>query len=107
MTAAASIGDGPVSVLIEGAIATVTLERGDRLNALSIEAMQALRQSALRLREDTSTIAVVLTGRPVFSAGADLADPALAARAGASLVERREMLRLGRISAPHGKRWTR
>ena len=87
--------DGPVSVEIAGAVAVVTLKRGDRLNALSIEVMQALKGVALRLREDASTIAVVLTGAPVFSAGADLADPALAARAAAPLIERREMMRIG------------
>jgi enoyl-CoA hydratase/carnithine racemase len=57
--------------------------------------MQALTAAAVRLRDDTSTSAVVLTGDPVFSAGADLADPALAARAAAPLIERRELLRVG------------
>ena len=88
-------GTGPVRMAIDGKIAVVTLARGDRLNALSVEIMQALRDVALRLREDASTIAVVLTGSPVFSAGADLADPALAERAAAPLIERREMMRLG------------
>ncbi len=86
---------GPVRMVIDGVVAVVTLARGDRLNALSIEVMQALRDVALRLRQDASTIAVVLTGAPVFSAGADLADPALAERAAAPLIERREMMRLG------------
>jgi enoyl-CoA hydratase/carnithine racemase len=88
-------GTGPVRMAIDGKIAVVTLARGDRLNALSVEIMQALRDIALRLRQDASTIAVVLTGSPVFSAGADLADPALAERAAAPLIERREMMRLG------------
>jgi enoyl-CoA hydratase/carnithine racemase len=87
--------DGPVDVRIEDRVAIVTLRRGDRLNALSVEAMQALTAVAARLREDTSTSAVVLTGDPVFSAGADLADPAMAARAAAPLIERRELLRIG------------
>jgi enoyl-CoA hydratase/carnithine racemase len=86
---------GPVRMAIYGVVAVVTLARGDRLNALSVEVMQALRDVALRLRQDASTIAVVLTGAPVFSAGADLADPALAERAAAPLIERREMMRLG------------
>lgn len=86
---------GPVDVRVEDRVAIVTLKRGDRLNALSVEAMQALTAAATRLREDTSTSAVVLTGDPVFSAGADLADPALAARAAAPLIERRELLRIG------------
>ena len=95
MTALAPFSQGPVDVAVDGRIAVVTLERGDRLNALSVEVMEALRSVALRLREDASTSAVVLTGAPVFSAGADLADPALAARAAAPLIERREMMRLG------------
>lgn len=95
MTALEAFSQGPVSVAVEGRVAVATLERGDRLNALSVEAMEALRAVALRLREDTSTSAVVLTGRPVFSAGADLADPALGGRAAAPLIERREMMRLG------------
>ncbi|HZK98878.1 MAG TPA: enoyl-CoA hydratase/isomerase family protein [Caulobacteraceae bacterium] len=95
MGALEPFGDGPVSVTVEARVAVVTLERGDRLNALSVAAMEGLLAVAQRLREDVSTSAVVLTGKPVFSAGADLADPALAARAGASLIERREMMRIG------------
>ena len=86
---------GAVSVVREGAVAVVTLDRGDGLNALSIKVMQALTEVAVGLRGDTSVTAVVLTGARVFSAGADLADPAARARAEASLLERREMLRVG------------
>jgi enoyl-CoA hydratase/carnithine racemase len=95
MTRLESFKDGPVDVRVEGRVAIVTLARGDRLNALSVEAMTALKSIALRLREDASTSAVVLTGDPVFSAGVDLADPALAARAAAPLIERRELMRIG------------
>jgi enoyl-CoA hydratase/carnithine racemase len=86
---------GPVGVAVDGRVAVVTLDRGDRLNALSIDVMEALKAVALRLRDDTSTSAVVLTGAPVFSAGADLADPKLAARGAAPLIERRELMRIG------------
>jgi enoyl-CoA hydratase len=85
---------GPVEVAIEDRIAVVTLRRGDRLNALSVRAIEALRDVAHRLREDFVTSAVVLTGDPVFSAGADLADPDHQARRTAPLLERRELLRL-------------
>jgi enoyl-CoA hydratase/carnithine racemase len=95
MTPLQPFRQGPVDVALDGRVAVVTLERGDRLNALSVEVMEALLAVARRLREDPSTSAVVLTGTPVFSAGADLADPALVARAGAPLIERREMMRLG------------
>jgi enoyl-CoA hydratase len=86
---------GPVSVRREGAVAIVTIDRGDRLNALSTAVMQTLTEIARDLRGDVSVTAVVVTGAQVFSAGADLADPAARARAQASLLERREMLRVG------------
>jgi enoyl-CoA hydratase len=76
-------------------VAVVTLKRGDRLNALSIEVQQALKAAAQELRDDAGVQAVVLTGDPVFSAGADLSDPAMTTRARASLIEKREMLRIG------------
>jgi enoyl-CoA hydratase/carnithine racemase len=95
MAALEAFEDGPVKVGVEGRVAVVRLERGDRLNALSVAVMQALKRTALRLREDASTSAVVLTGTPVFSAGADLADPEAIGRASAPLIERREMLRIG------------
>jgi enoyl-CoA hydratase/carnithine racemase len=79
----------------EGGVATVTLNRGDGLNALSLEVLRDLRKAADGLRSDTSVHAVVLTGARAFTAGADLADPALAERAAAGLLERREMLRAG------------
>ena len=76
-------------------VAVVTLKRGDRLNALSIEVQRALKAAAQELRDDAGVHAVVLTGDPVFSAGADLADPAMTARARAPLIEKREHLRIG------------
>lgn len=85
---------GPVKVEIADRIAVVTLRRGDRLNALSVKAIEALREVAYRLREDFFTSAVVLTGDPVFSAGADLSDPDHQARRQAPLLEKRELLRL-------------
>jgi enoyl-CoA hydratase len=87
--------DAPVSLRREGSVAVVTIDRGDRLNALSIAVMQQLTEIARSLRGDVGVAAVVLTGARVFSAGADLADPAARARADASLLERREMLRVG------------
>ena len=85
----------PVTLIREGRIAIVTLKRGDRLNALSGAVMLALTEVAQALRGDTSTSAVVLTGDPVFSAGADLADPARRERAHAPLIDRREAMRAG------------
>jgi enoyl-CoA hydratase/carnithine racemase len=85
---------GPVSVVIEDRIAVATLRRGDRLNALSVEAIEALRDVAYRMREDFTSNAIVLTGDPVFSAGADLSDPGHQARRSAPLLQKRELLRL-------------
>lgn len=59
----------------EGAQATVTLARDNGRNALSAEIMRGLRDVALWLKTDIETHVVVLTGSPVFSAGADLKDP--------------------------------
>ena len=85
---------GPVHVAVEERIAIVTLRRGDRLNALSVKAIEALREVAFRLRDDVSTSAVILTGDPVFSAGADLSDPEHQERRNAPLLQKRELLRL-------------
>jgi len=92
---ARSPDEGAVSVVRDGAVAVVTLNRGDRLNALSVKVMKSLTDIAAGLRGDTTISAVVLTGSPVFSAGADLSDPEARARSAASLLERREMLRVG------------
>jgi enoyl-CoA hydratase/carnithine racemase len=90
-----SFAEGPVKVSFEGRVATAVLDRSDGRNALSVEALRALTAVARRLREDAATSAVVLAGHPVFSAGADLADPALLERRDATLIERREMMRAG------------
>ncbi len=76
-------------------VAEVRIDRADGLNALSLEVLNDLRKAAFALRSDTSVHAVVLTGERVFTAGADLTDPALAERAKAGLLERREILRAG------------
>ena len=55
---------GPVSVAVEGRVAVATLARGDALNALSVDVMEALKAVAHRLREDVSTSALVITGDP-------------------------------------------
>jgi enoyl-CoA hydratase/carnithine racemase len=85
----------PVTIERRGRVAFVTLKRGDRLNALSAAVMRALTDAAVALRGDTSTSAVVLWGDPVFSAGADLADPARGEREHVPLIDRREAMRLG------------
>jgi enoyl-CoA hydratase/carnithine racemase len=76
-------------------VALVTIKRGDRLNALSRDVMAELTEIARELRGDTSTSAVVLSGDPVFSAGADLSDRKLGIGPEVPLIERREALRIG------------
>jgi enoyl-CoA hydratase/carnithine racemase len=56
----------------DGAIATVTLDRPDRRNALSDTLLTELGAVLAELRDDAAVRVVVLTGAPpVFSAGAD------------------------------------
>ncbi|MGB0853422.1 MAG: enoyl-CoA hydratase/isomerase family protein [Pikeienuella sp.] len=62
-------------LLIEksGAIATVTLNRPDKLNAFDAELRAAMRDTVARLEDDETIRVVVLTGAGRgFSAGADL-----------------------------------
>lgn len=78
-------------------IAIVRFDRGDGKNALSLEALAALRDQfeALR-REDDPPTAIVLTGAAgVFSVGFDLKDPAVQKIESASIPERLRGPRLG------------
>ena len=84
-----------VTIAYDRGIAEVTFDRGDALNAFSIQAMTELKKAAEILASDTKSSAVVLTGGKVFSAGADLADPAMRERDSMTLLEQREAVRLG------------
>lgn len=86
---------GGVSLTIAGGVARVLLKRGDRFNALSRETLTGLRDVARALRDETRAHAVIVTGDPVFTAGADLKDPAMRQRDALNLLEKREALRLG------------
>jgi len=56
----------------DGAIATVTLNRSDRRNSLSDAMLVELAAAFADLRDDAGTRVVIVTGAPpVFSAGAD------------------------------------
>lgn len=80
----------------EGRVARVTLDRGNRLNALSPEAMRQLRAAAESFEDDLSTSVVVLSGRiDGFSAGFDLKDQEGRQRAAMPLGERRRALSIG------------
>jgi 2-(1,2-epoxy-1,2-dihydrophenyl)acetyl-CoA isomerase len=63
----------PVLLSIDGAIATVTLNRPDRLNALDISMATALRDVMLTVERDESVRVVVLSGAGKgFMAGGDV-----------------------------------
>lgn len=84
-----------VHLNIDGTIATVTLDRGDGRNALSLKAMQALIDAATFLQSDTSCNVIILTGSGAFTAGADLKDPDRAALRDQTRLEQRQSLKLG------------
>ncbi|MBI4254491.1 MAG: enoyl-CoA hydratase/isomerase family protein, partial [Candidatus Rokubacteria bacterium] len=61
-----------VTLVRDGAVATVTLNRPDRRNSLSDAMLTELAQAFAELRDDAATRVVIVTGAPpVFSAGAD------------------------------------
>jgi len=61
-----------VAVVREGAIATITLNRSDRRNALSDAMLTELAAAIGELRDDAASRVVIVAGAgPVFSAGAD------------------------------------
>ena len=84
-----------VTVRRTGALAEVTFDRGDDLNALSVQAMTELKSAAEELAGDTGCSAIILTGGKVFSAGADLTDPALQERDAMTLLDQREAIKIG------------
>ena len=58
---------------VDETVAILTLNRPERLNALSLDLVRELRETVQRLDSDTSVRAIVLTGAGrAFSAGADL-----------------------------------
>ncbi len=84
-----------VTVARDGAIAIVTMNRGDGRNALSRQLILELTEAARSFADDLATQAVILTGRGAFTAGADLKDPAMDRRRASGLLERRHMVRIG------------
>src|SRR5690606_31088062 len=73
-------------------ITTLTLNRADSLNALSLEMIQTLIDTLNRLATDSNTGAIVITGAGrAFCAGGDVKN--MAARAQRGFEERVENLR--------------
>jgi enoyl-CoA hydratase/carnithine racemase len=64
-----------VLVEINGSVARITLNRPERRNALSLEAMRELLRALRQLGESSEVAVVVIAGAgPVFSAGHDLSE---------------------------------
>ena len=83
-----------------GHVATVTLNRPEKLNALSIDLMQEICDVADSFLHDYETRAVIFTGAgKYFTAGADLTDPKRAQVSQASLLERQRHTTLGQRMA--------
>jgi len=60
---------------VDGAVATVTLNRPEQRNAVGVQTLRELRTALAKAKEDASVRVVILTGAgdKAFSAGADLA----------------------------------
>jgi enoyl-CoA hydratase/carnithine racemase len=80
----------------DGHVTTVTLNRPDKLNALSLELMEEIRACAESFREDAETRVVIFAGAGKhFSAGADLNDPGREAMRDAPMLVRRRATHIG------------
>jgi enoyl-CoA hydratase/carnithine racemase len=80
--------DVPESVLYDlvDGVATITLDRPDAMNSLTVETKTALREALERARDDAAVRAVVLTGSGrAFCAGQDLREHAANLEAGRGL----------------------
>ena len=89
------IGDF-VTIEREGAVATVTMDRGNGRNELSRQLILEMTETARSFADDLETQAVIIAGKGAFTAGADLKDPAMEDRRRApGLLERRHMTRIG------------
>jgi enoyl-CoA hydratase/carnithine racemase len=67
---------GNIRLAIDGAIATLTLDRADKLNALSMAMVEALEAACAAIDRDTAVRAVIVASasEKAFCAGADILD---------------------------------
>ena len=109
----ATVPDQTLLVSLDGAVATVTLNRPEKLNALSLPMLAALEEALLTIDADAEIRVVVIkgSGAKAFSAGADVvAWSSLApldmwrtwTRTGHRVMERLESLRQPTIAALNG-----
>ncbi|NJM06483.1 enoyl-CoA hydratase [Candidatus Gracilibacteria bacterium] len=88
--------DSLVLASVDGAVATLTLNRPKALNALSPQLMDELIEALTHLDDDRAVRAIILTGGPqVFAAGADI--KAMATASPMEMVTRRTIARWARI----------
>lgn len=85
-----------VSVEKKDRVATVRFDRGNAVNAMSVDLMKELLFVARDFEGDTETNAIILTGNAKnFTVGFDLKDAALKERLEAGVMDKREMLSVG------------
>jgi len=90
------VADNFITTEIADRVAVVRFDRGDKANALSVEAIRQLTEAAKSFHARPDISAVVLTGRrDNFTLGADLKDPARASQKDDGLSQRRLSLRAG------------
>lgn len=88
--------DSFITTEIADRIALVRFDRGNKANALSVEALRQLTETARAFHARPDISAVVLAGRADnFTLGADLKDPARASQKDDGLAQRRISLRAG------------
>lgn len=88
--------DSFITTEIADRIALVRFDRGNKANALSVEALRQLTETARAFHARPDVCAVVLAGRADnFTLGADLKDPARASQKDDGLAQRRISLRAG------------
>lgn len=79
-----------------GNVATVFLNRPDKLNTLSQDLHRELFELTEALHEDTETRVVIFTGKGKnFSAGSDLSDPAMAEQIHATRLQKLRFMKSG------------
>ena len=89
-----------LSVEKEGHVATVTLNRPEKLNALSVDLMQEICDVADSFLHDVETRVIIFTGSGKhFTAGADLSDPKRMELQQKGLLERQRHTTLGQRMA--------
>jgi len=108
-----SAAEGHILLAVDGPVATITLDRPEKLNALTLPMLSALEAALLAIDADADVRVVVITGagQKAFSAGADVvAWSSLApldmwrtwTRIGHRVTERLESLRQPTIASLNG-----